>query len=150
MRASRRRLDRSFVRVAIGRFPPQHINAARAANHVDAFALRVEENVICVATYRQPGDVLSRIGVVNQQDGRGARADEEAPALFVERHRKIRFRARNRPSGQHFAFRPIDNCDLPRSGDVHECPLSACVELEGLGMARQWYVSGRLAAICMQ
>jgi len=97
---------------------------------------RGEENVVRVAADRQPCDDLPGIDVVHQHYGRRACSDKEAPANFVQRHRKIVRGPRNLPRLQHFTLGAVDDCDMPGSGHIHEYAASVLLELEGFRMTR--------------
>ena len=79
--------------------------------------------------------------VVDQHDRRVATADEEPMIRFIQGHRIVRPRVRDRPRGHQLHCRAIEDGDVVRVGNVHEDTRAVALQLKRLRMSLELHLA---------
>jgi hypothetical protein len=114
-------------------------NAERpsTASHVETPVWRIIEQIIGIADARHSGDLLARLGIQHQEQGRCTDADKQAMMGLVQGHGEMGLGALEGPGRADSARVAIHHGDVVRGRDIHEDAWPRLLKLERFGMALQ-------------
>jgi hypothetical protein len=106
------------------------------SGYVDSILRGIEKDIVRITGSVEFGDRRAGVCIENKHLGRASAANEEAPMLFVERHRKVAGVWKAPPSYDS-ALLAIDHHYLAFAWHVHEDSRSFHLELERLRVATE-------------
>src|SRR5262249_17873669 len=97
----------------------QDVDKSFPARYVDELALRIEEEIICVAAGVDLGNHITSLPVIRCEFWRASENDKHALSFLIERHREISV-VSHRPIGPLLATVCINDHDAPFIWQVHK------------------------------